>query len=92
MASHNRPSEVLLIGSGPLPSASDFFKTNSFALSKRLCRIPDGETGMRGNFIAWQHTIIPIIIIQPRWGGQPSAESNAKQYTLEDIKPTVYDD
>jgi len=47
---------------------------------------------MRGNFIAWQHTNIPIIIIQPRWGGQPLAESNAKQYTLEDIKPTAYDD
>ncbi len=92
MASHNMPSEVILMGSGPLPSASDFFKTTSHALSKRLHRIPDGETGMRGNFIAWQHPNIPITVIQPRWGGQPSAESSAKQYTLEDIKPTGYDD
>lgn len=92
MASQNKPSEVILIGSGPLPSASDFFKTIGHALPKRLHRIPDGETGMRGNFIAWQHPNIPITIIQPRWGGQPSAESSAKQYTLEDIKPTGYDD
>lgn len=92
MTSQAKPSEVLLMGSGPLPSASDFFTTAIQALPKRLHRLPDGETGMRGNFIAWQHPNIPITIIQPRWGGQPSAESSAKKYTLEDIKPTGYDD
>jgi len=92
MASDNKPSEVILIGSGPLPTASEFFKKTSHALPKRLYRIPDGETSVCSKFIAWQHPTIPITIIQRRWGGQPSVESSAKQYTLEDIKPTGYDD
>ena len=92
MSSLTKPSEVLLIGSGPLVSASDFFTTTSCALPERLHQVPDGETGIRGNFIAWQHPVFPITIVQPRWGGQPSAESAAKKYTLEDINPTGYDD
>ncbi|KAL9127362.1 MAG: hypothetical protein Q9217_003752 [Psora testacea] len=92
MASQSKPSEVLLVGSAPLESALDFFTTAVRALPKQLRRIPDGETGPRSNFIAWQHPVFPITIIQPRWRGQPSAESSAKQYTLEDIKPTGYDD
>ncbi len=35
---------------------------------------------------------VPITIAQSRWGGQSSAESAAKTYTLKVIKPTVYDD
>lgn len=92
MSTQTKPSEVLLIGSGPLASASDFFSTTSHAVSKRLHQIPDGETGFRGNFIAWQHPVFPITIVQPRWGGQSSPESSVKTYTLEDIKPTGYDD
>ena len=44
------------------------------------------------NYVAWQHPTLPVTIIQPRWGGQPSAESSTKTYTLEDIIPTGYDD
>ncbi len=84
--------DVLLIGSIPLPSARESFTRASRALPNRLQQIPDGETGSRGNFIGWQHPTFPITIVQPRWGGQPSAESAAKTYTLEDIKPTGYDD
>ena len=36
--------------------------------------------------------MFPITIVQPHWGGQPSAESAAKKYTLEDINLTDYDD
>ena len=84
--------EVLLVGSSPLGSTEVFLTTTSGALAQRLHRIPDGETGARSNFIAWQHPNIPIEIIQPRWGGQPSPESRAKIYSLDDIKPTGYDD
>ncbi len=84
--------EVLLLGSSPLESTEAFLTTASSALPHRLHRIPDGETGHRNNFVAWQHPNLPIEIIQPRWGGQPSAESRAKNFTLEDIKPTGYDD
>jgi len=92
MAAPKQPSKVLLVGSSPLASAAAFFSTTAQALSERLEQIPDGEIGFRSNFIAWQHSILPITIIQPRWGGQPSPESCAKKYTLEDIKPTGYDD
>jgi len=84
--------EVLLLGSSPLESTEAFFTTTSSALAHRLHRIPDGETGVRSNFIAWQHPNLPIEIIQPRWGGQPSAESRAKSYNLGDIRYTGYDD
>lgn len=92
MSSQSPSSEVLLLGSSPLASAEEFFTTTSGVLSTKLHQIPDGETGIRSNFIAWQHGTLPITIIQPRWGGQPSAESSAKRYALEDIKPTGYDD
>lgn len=84
--------EVLLLGSSPLDSTESFFTTASSALADRLHQIPDGETGVRSNFIAWQHPTLPIEIIQPRWGGQPSVENRAKVYKLEDIKSTGYDD
>ena len=92
MAVPKQPSKVLLLGSSPLESAADFFSITAQTLPHRLDQIPDGETGSRSNFIAWQHPVLPITIIQPRWGGQPSPESCAKKYTLEDIKPTGYDD
>ena len=88
----SKPSEVLLMGSSPLASATDFFTTISRTLARRVHQIPDGETGFRGNFIGWQHPVFPISIVQPRWGGQPTAESAAKKYTLDDINPTGYDD
>lgn len=84
--------EVLLVGSSPFESTEAFLTTTSEALTQRLNRIPDGETGARSGYIAWQHPNLPIEIIQPRRGGQPSAESNAKVYSLDDIKPTGYDD
>jgi len=92
MAPNIMPTEVLFVGSSPLASCSEFFSTVAKALPTSLQRIPDGETGPRSNFIAWQHSTIPIEIMQPRWGGQPSATSNAKKYKLQDIKPLGYDD
>ncbi len=92
MTTQTKPLEVLLIGSSPVDSTSDFLTKTVRALPNQLRRIPDGEIGNRSNFVAWQWPIFPITIGQPRWGGQPSAESAAKQYTLEDIKPTGYDD
>lgn len=92
MSIQNPSLEVLLLGSSPFESAESFLTTTSSALPQRLHQVPDGETGARSNFIAWQHPKLPIEIIQPRWGGQPSAESRAKKYSLEDIKSTGYDD
>ena len=45
--------DVHLVGSVPLASAAEVFETTSAALGKRLKRIPDGETGARGDWITW---------------------------------------
>ena len=92
MSSCNPSLGVLLLGSSPFESAESFLTTTSSALPQKLRQIPDGETGARRNFIGWQHPTLPIEIIQPRWGGQPSDESRTKRYNLEDVKPTGYDD
>ena len=53
-ASVERPRGVHLVGSVPLPSAAAVFRTASAILGERLRRIPDGETGIRTNWIGWQ--------------------------------------
>ncbi|KAL8854304.1 MAG: hypothetical protein Q9221_000790 [Calogaya cf. arnoldii] len=83
--------EVLLIGSSPSNSASEFMSAATKHLSGSLRRIPDGETGQRSNFIGWQHQCLPIELIQLRWGGQPSLRNIDKKYTLEDVSPVGYD-
>ena len=90
--STQRLLEVLLLGSSPFESTEAFLTSTSETLAQRLHQIPDGETGARSNYIAWQYPNFPSEIIQSRWGGQPSTESSAKVYSLDDIKPTGYDD
>ena len=87
-----KPSKALLVGSSPLDSSSEFFSTVLQTLTGRLDQLPDGETGPRKNFVAWQKSVFPNEILQPRFGGPPPGESIAKQYTLEEIRPTGYDD
>lgn len=48
------PSTVHLVGSVPLGSAEEVFRTAGAILGQRLRRIPDGETGARTNWIGWQ--------------------------------------
>jgi hypothetical protein len=45
---------VHLVGSMPLRDASEVFRTASSILGDQLRRLPDGETGERGTWIAWQ--------------------------------------
>jgi hypothetical protein len=44
---------VHLVGSVPMANAADVFETVSAALGPRLTRLPDGETGARGDWITW---------------------------------------
>ncbi len=48
---------VLLCGSIPLADADAVFDAVSDALGADLCRVPDGETGVRATWIAWQGPI-----------------------------------
>ena len=44
---------VHLVGSVPMPNARDVFTAVSAALGPRIKRLPDGETGERGDWITW---------------------------------------
>src|SRR4029077_4298165 len=44
---------VHLVGSVPMANAAEVFETVSAALGPRIKRLPDGETGARGDWIPW---------------------------------------
>jgi hypothetical protein len=50
----NNARSVLLVGSIPLQSAGEVFDVVAAELGEFVKRIPDGETGPRWNWIAWQ--------------------------------------
>ena len=92
MGDPRKPSGVLLVGSVPLESALSVFETVVRALPDRLSSIPDGETGSRSNFIAWQWSNLPKGILHQRSGGPPPEKRAPFNYSLSDFKPTQYDD
>ena len=49
-----QPRGVHLVGSVPLSNAEEVFRAASATLGDRLRRVPDGETGIRTNWIGWQ--------------------------------------
>ena len=62
------PLGVHLVGSIPLPSAGDVFRTLGQELGDRLRRIPDGETGPRADWIVWQY---PVLSARPQFEVAP---------------------
>ncbi|MDQ6669404.1 MAG: hypothetical protein M3069_01335 [Chloroflexota bacterium] len=53
-----QPRGVHLVGSLPLASSSDVFRTAGEILGERLLRLPDGETGVRSDWIRWQMDVL----------------------------------
>src|SRR5688500_16842465 len=49
-----RPRGVHLVGSVPLADEAEVFRTVGSILGEHARRIPDGETGVRTNWIGWQ--------------------------------------
>jgi hypothetical protein len=49
MAGH----DLYLVGSVPMASSAEVFESVSAALGTKIKRIPDGETGERGDWITW---------------------------------------
>jgi hypothetical protein len=47
------PRNVHLVGSVPMANAREVFESVSAALGARIKRLPDGETGERGDWITW---------------------------------------
>jgi hypothetical protein len=63
-----QPTGVHFVGSVPLSSTEDVFRTLCTALPNHVLRIPDGETGKRDNWIRWQREIFasaPNILREP---------------------------
>ncbi len=57
MSEQQSPRGVHLNGSIPLTNADEVFRVTSSILGQRLHRIPDGETGVRTNWIGWQREL-----------------------------------
>jgi ubiquinone/menaquinone biosynthesis C-methylase UbiE len=62
------PLGVHLVGSVPLHSAEEVFRTLGSELGDRLRRIPDGETGPRADWIVWQY---PVLSSRPQFAVAP---------------------
>jgi hypothetical protein len=64
-----QPRGVHLVGSVPLNNAEEVFRAASATLGDRLRRVPDGETGIRTNWIGWQINFLaqnPRLEVLPR--------------------------
>ena len=61
---------VHLVGSIPLANAEAVFTAVSRTLGSRVTRIPDGETGERSNWIAWQ---LPLLEAHPYLEADPDS-------------------
>ena len=67
------PVGVHLVGSVPLGSAEEVFRSVAGALGDRIRRLPDGETGARSDWIVWQY---PLFSSRPQFEiGPPGASS-----------------
>ncbi len=67
---------VHLVGSVPLTDNETVFREASSRLARHLRRVPDGETGIRTNWIQWQFPLLaavpqfePVEETQPAFGG-----------------------
>jgi methionine synthase II (cobalamin-independent) len=91
MTHSNLNNGVHLVGNIPLSTNEEVFTTLSEALSGRLFSIPDGETGDRSNFIAWERFRFPVETIHEAIGGKPLPEGHSGVFTLDDVTPSDYD-
>ena len=90
MTNQEAPSRVHLVGSIPLQSSEEVFAKISKALPGRLDRIPDGEMGERYYFVGWQQFVFPR---KTSRAAEPRDDlGKAHQYSIQDVKPTKYDD
>src|SRR5437764_944906 len=55
---NDTPRGALLVGSVPLEDSGAVFRAASELLGTHLKRIPDGETGVRKQWVAWQYPLL----------------------------------
>jgi hypothetical protein len=65
--------DIYLVGSVPMANAEEVFATISAAFGSRIKRIPDGETGARGDWITW---------LEPVFSGNPALEKSDEVFRV----------
>ena len=76
------PTGVHLVGSVPLSDSSEVFRTAGSILGDRLLRMPDGEIGVRSNWIGWQFAVFYGNPIFETVGGAQDAYQPRPQVAL----------
>lgn len=56
----NNPTPLLLVGSIPLGDTDSVLDVVADTIGVRLTSVPDGETGVRSNWIGWQHAVFAL--------------------------------
>ena len=56
----NSPVPLLLVGSIPLADTDSVLDAVADTIGPRLTSVPDGETGVRSNWIGWQHAVFAL--------------------------------
>ena len=64
---------VHLVGSVPMADAKEVFERVSAALGSRISRIPDGETGDRGDWITW---------LEPAFSQNPAFQKSGEVFRV----------
>jgi hypothetical protein len=72
--------DVYLVGSVPMANAEQVFATVSSALGPKLKRIPDGETGERGDWITW---------LEPVFAKNPAFVLSDEIFRLHETAPPI---
>jgi len=84
MAHQQQPQGVHLVGSIPLTTTEDVFRRVCKSLPDHVHRIPDGETGVRYNFVYWQFLLFPEETLF--WGVPPGKYGPDEEVTTEDVQ------
>jgi hypothetical protein len=64
---------IYLVGSVPMANAQDVFAKVSAALGTRIKRLPDGETGERGDWISW---------LEPVFSAHPAFQKSGEFFRI----------
>ena len=74
----NTTSPLLLVGSIPLDDTTAVLDAVADTIGPRLASVPDGETGVRSNWIGWQHAV---------FAEQPALEQGAEKERAYQLNP-----
>jgi len=77
--------DVYLVGSVPMANATEVFESVSAALGPRIKRLPDGETGTRGDWITWLEPVFaenPAFVKSGEFFRVHASGTGRERYTL----------